>query len=201
MVRRIQNKLLLDGAVPEAIRNKVCEYLVLGYNHQMVSLMIQEQHEDFYIMPRHIMEFQHLNASMLRKWRKKVAGERAITRDSLVRKAHVVIQRRLDRAINDFQAFENINEKRADGYMDEEEYKRRKDTLYLPPSSELINLVNVIDRKLVAPSKRQDEQVDEDEPKPEIDPERQRAIEEATRNGDMIKLQELMFADTTAPLS
>jgi len=190
---KLKNKLFTED-VPEAVREKICELTVLGYGAEMVSIMVGEQHENINIPPSHIREFLALNDNKLRNWRNKISKERAITRESLIRRATTLIARRLDQALEDQKLLAQYNEARAADTMTEDEYQRKSKVLYLPSSNEIIQLLNAFDKKMISPARAGLVDQSEEEPEePVVDEERKAAIQAAVDNGDMIKAQELMY--------
>lgn len=192
---RPKKNILFTEDVPEAVREKVCELTVLGYGPEMVAIMIGEEHQDIKISANNIRDFVAVNDDKLRNWRRKIAKERAVSRESLIRQATILIGRRLEHAIESQKLLVQYSEARAADTMTEDEYQRKAGVLYLPTSAEIINLLAALDKKMVAPAPKGTGEPNEETPEePQVDPERQREIQEAIDKGDMIKAQELMYA-------
>lgn len=138
------------------------------------------------------------NHEELLRRRAELRKENAVSATTIKEKAELLLDMRLSRAIADMNLLKEMNTARADDTITEEEYKRKKSTLYLPAHGEIITILNAVTKSLVKPA-GVDELPENDTPPEPADTTRQDEIEAAIKTGDPLKIHAAMYPGATSP--
>lgn len=137
----------------------------------------------------------HSHEEILRR-RRQFKLESAVTALSIKAKAEFLLDMRLTRAIADAKLLQAMDEARAADTMSEDEYKRKRSTLYLPGHGEITSIMRAMMAPVRAPKPSGAvEPKEDDEPKSTEEVEQDEALRLAFETGDPIKIQKAMYGD------